>query len=286
MSPGSFDQLAREPIFVIGSARSGTTWISDILAAHPLVARIHESWLFTSNNGVGALFTSAHWPARPSGLGNLLERADVVKYVRTTVIQIMSHALQPHHRYLVEKSPNHIYAIPLIQEIFPDALFIHALRDGRDVCVSVRAAAQSWSSDWQKTFGASISATAKAWKAETQLAEANAKQLRHQFLQIRYEDLAANPFENYRRIFDFCGIPYTEQHLEQIYQSTDFKQNYPPDERGFRRGGRVGDWHKRFSLIDALIFNYYAGDRLITLGYEKDRFWLPDIGLRKNNQPQ
>lgn len=281
MSPGSFDQLAREPIFVIGSARSGTTWISDILAAHPLVARIHESWLFTPNNGVGALFTDAHWPSRPSGLGNLLERAEVVRHVRAMVIQMMSHALQPHHRYLVEKSPNHTYAVPLIQEIFPNALFIHALRDGRDVCVSVQAAAHSWSPNWKQTFGASISATAKTWKAETQIAETNAKQLQRQFLQIRYENLASNPFENYRRIFDFCGISYTDYLLETIYQSTDFKQNYTPDETGFRRGGRVGDWHKRFSLIDAVTFNYFAGDRLIALGYEKNRLWLPDLGLWK-----
>jgi hypothetical protein len=277
MTNGSFDQLLRDPIFVVGAARSGTTWISDILAAHPLVARIHESWLFTPNNGIGSLFTEAHWPPGYSGLGHFLERNAALEYARELVVKVMAHALQPHHRYLVEKSPNHIYSVPLILEIFPNALFIHALRDGRDVCVSVRAAARSWIPSWKQSFGWSISKTAEAWRHETQTAQIYLREIPAQFIEVRYEDLHADPSENYRRIFDFCGIPHDTKLLQSIYQATDFKLNYTPDERHFRRGGRVGDWKQQFSVWDAFAFNRVAGDQLVALGYERNRFWLPQI---------
>jgi len=270
-----FDQLARDPIFVIGAARSGTTWISDILAAHPQVARIHESWLFTQNDGVGSLFTNAHWPPKPSGLGSLLGRDELVCHVREMVTQIMSHAIQPEHRFIVEKSPSHAFAIALICELFPGALFIHALRDGRDVCVSVRAAAQSWMPAWKMSFGRSVATSARAWRDETLYVENAVKTLGSSILEIRYEDIHADPFASYRRIFDFCGIPYDDSILQHVHQDTDFAQNYEPGENKFRRGGRVADWQRQFSLLDALIFNYVAGQRLVELGYEKNRFWLP-----------
>src|SRR5437667_9309955 len=138
------NQVAQAPIFVVGVSRSGTTWVYDILTAHPQVAGILESWLFSTVNGVGSLFSSAHWPHRSVGLGRLLNREALLEYVRDFVARLMQHALGPQHRYLVEKSPPHLYTISLISELFPKARFIHVIRDGRDVCVSIRAATLSW----------------------------------------------------------------------------------------------------------------------------------------------
>jgi len=268
-----FSQLKQSPIFVIGAARSGTTWVYDIIKTHPLVAGIYESWLFTPQNGIGSIFSEANWPAKRSGLGNFISRERALNYSREFVVQIMSNAIQPEHHYLVEKSPNHIYAIPLIHEVFPDARFVCVLRDGRDVVVSVRAAAKTWMKAWRDSFGHSVQTSALAWKTAIRKARHAAESLGDHYMEIRYEEIHRDPIASYQKIFDFCIIPYDDDILEQIYQATDFNHNYKGGENKFRRGGRVGDWREYFNPIDKYLFKKTAGDMLIELGYEHNMTW-------------
>lgn len=268
-------QLDREPIFIVGAARSGTTWVYDILTAHPRVAGIFESWLFTQNNGLMSLFTDAHRPENRSGLGRFVEKEALIVYVRDLATRIMSHALKPEHRFLVEKSPSHLYSMSLIHEIFPGSRFIHVVRDGRDVSVSVKAAIRSWVPNWRKTFGRSIKTSARSWKHAIRRARREANTLGSRYLEIKYEHIHNDPLGSYRKLFDFCGIPYNDEILQMVFNATDFNKNFKPNESGFRRGGRIGDWRDHFSLIDALVFNFEAGEMLVELGYEKNRKWFP-----------
>lgn len=269
-----FDQLKTDPIFILGAARSGTTWVFDIFNAHPNVAGVFESWLFTRDNGVGSWFTPAHWPAKSSGLGRFLEREQVTTLSREVVQRMMSQAVGPNHQFIVEKSPSHLYAIPLIEEIFPQARFIHVLRDGRDVCVSVRAATRSWMPDWKRTFGSSIAASAKSWHDAVRRASNEGKRLGDRFLEVRYEELRTDPMPNYRKMFDFCGIPYDDSILQAVYAKTDFNLNFKGGEENFRRGGRIGDWRSHFTLLDTYNFQKTAGELLQKKGYvDHPRWW-------------
>lgn len=268
-----FDQLARDPIFIVGAARSGTTWLYDVMTAHPEVAGVFESWLFTPENGLKNLFGPAHWPGKYSGLGRLLGRDELLVHTREMAARLMSHAIGPKHRFLVEKSPSHLFAMSFIREVFPGARFIHILRDGRDVGVSVRAASRSWMQAWQDTFGRTVRSSARAWKHAVKRARHDRAELGEAFLEIRYEDIRQDPFAAYRQIFDFCGIPYDESLLQRIFQATDFARNYQPKESAFRRGGRVGDWKRQFRFLDAFNFHREAGDLLLELHYEQDRGW-------------
>lgn len=281
-----FQQLVHPPVFIVGAARSGTTWVYDIMTAHPAVAGVYESWLFTPRDGIQALFSAAHWPPGHSGLGRLLSRDDLLEHLRPLIRRLLSHAIGPDHRFLVEKSPNHLFAIPLIREVFPEARFIHVLRDGRDVSVSVRAAAQSWVRHWRQTFGQSVRTSARAWRDAVQRAHEEALQLGDRFLEIRYEELHTDPHSVYRRLFDFCDIPYDDTLLADIFRATDFERNFVADESGFRRGGRTGDWRTRFSLWDAWTFHRQAGRTLLSLGYETHRrWWLRQARPRRRSTP-
>ncbi len=272
-----FSQLKSDPIFILGAARSGTTWVYDIFSAHPNVAGVFESWLFTKENGIGSWFTHAHWPPKASGLGRFLQREQVVEISREVVQQMMSQAIEPEHQFMVEKSPSHLYAIKLIQEIFPQARFIHVLRDGRDVCVSVRAATRSWMPDWKRSFGSSMTQSAKSWRDAVRRARNEGKALGDHFLEVRYEELRTDPFPNYKKMFDFCGIPYDDAILQSIFEKTDFELNYKGGEGKFRRGGRIGDWQTHFSLMDAYHFQRATDKMLLNTGYAKDEKWWQDF---------
>lgn len=278
-----FDRLAAPPVFVVGAARSGTTWVYDILTAHPEVAGAYETWLFTPANGLGALFTDAHWPAKHSGLGKLLPREKVLVVAREAAERVLSEAVCEGRRFLVEKSPNHLYAIPLIEEVLPGCRFIHVLRDGRDVGVSVRAATRSWVPAWRETFGKSIRASARFWCNAVDVARRHGALVGERFLEVRYEDLRGDPETSVRRLFAFAGIPLDEERLERILEKTDFDRNFKPDPDGFRRKGQVGDWLTELGLRDRYAFHRIAFGTLEKLGYESDRLWWLRPGRRRRS---
>lgn len=268
-----FNQLQAPPVFIVGAARSGTTWVFDIFKSHPLVASVYESWLFTPNNGLKVLVGDAHYPKKGSGLGRLVEHEIMIDHIREMAQSIMSYAIQDEHRYIVEKSPNHIFHHAFIREIFPDAKFIHVKRDGRDVCVSVNAAANSWMPNWKNSFGKSIRTQATSWKHVIQRADELRTSLGDDFLEVRYEELHDNPKAGYKQMFDFAGIPYDDTILDMIFQKTDFETNYKGGNDKFRRGGRVGDWKIQLSLLDKLRFHRAAWNELIQQNYETDKRW-------------
>ncbi len=278
----SLAQLDQPPIFVVGAARSGTTWVYDILTSHPQVAGVYESWLFTRNNGLGAVFNSAHWPPNRSGLSGLLEREALLEETRAFADRLLARALKPEHRFLIEKSPSHVFAVPLIHELYPRSRFIHVLRDGRDVTVSVRAAARSWVPQWRQAFGRSVLTSARAWSHAVRRARKLGAELGDQFLEVRFEEIKQDPLGAYRRLLEFCEISYDDSLLQQIHDQTDFASNYKSNEEGFRRGGRVGDWRTHFNVLDAVQFNLAAGDTLIETGYEENRRWASSV-LRKTS---
>lgn len=270
----TFGSLEAGPIFIVGAARSGTTWVYDMLASHPQVAGAYETWLFTMNQGVGALFGPAHFPPGHSGLGRSFTRPQVVEAARTFASTLLAQRLGPDHRFLVEKSPSHVMTMPLIREILPEARFIHVLRDGRDVSVSVRAAAHSWAPRWRESFGRSVRASAWAWKQTIRRVRRDGPGLGECLLEIRYEELKADPQRGIARLFDHARVPWDPAVIDQVAARTDFDANYRSSETGFRRRGRVGDWRTRLNLFDRLIFNLTAGDTLIDTGYEADRGWV------------
>jgi hypothetical protein len=276
-------QLDAGPIFVVGAARSGTTWVYDILTAHPKVAGAYETWLFTMNQGVGSLFGPAHFPSRHSGLGRSYSREVVLREVRQFTARLLALRLGADHRFLVEKSPSHVMTMPLIQEIYPEARFIHVLRDGRDVCVSVRQAARSWAPRWRESFGRSVYTSAWAWKQTIRRTRLDGPGLGEALLEIRFEDLKADPIAGIARLFDHCRIPWERELLDQIAAETDFEANFRSSESGFRRGGRVGDWRSRLSVLDRLVFHAAAGATLIETGYETSWRWV--VGWRGDRRP-
>ncbi|MDX2163392.1 MAG: sulfotransferase [bacterium] len=271
----AWQQLQGPPIFVVGSPRSGTTWMRNIFRAHPQVAAPPELALFTIQNGVLGLLHKYH--RKNAGFSKVMTRDEMISVIRSVVITLYEKFITPEHVYFVEKTPNQIQWMTVMKEVFPEARFILIMRDGRDVSVSARAAAKGWGAESMSGYGSSIARTAQDWKYNMEVGLAAAEVLKDDVLIVRYEEIRHDPFTHYRKMFDFCGIPYDEALLQQIHATTDFDLNHKPNERAFHRGGRVGDWVTHFTFLDALIFNWVAGKMLIRTGYEKSRFWMPSL---------
>jgi len=100
----------------------------------------------------------------------------------------------------------------------------------------------------------------------------------------KYEDLRSCPVEELRRIVaELTGKSVGVQRAEQIVDRYSFERQSgrrPGQEKksSFMRKGVVGDWKNHFNLEARRAFDYWAGDELILLGYEKDRSWVEQKG--------
>ncbi len=123
-------------IFLIGAARSGTKLVRDVIATHPAIDRVPYDINYI-------------WR-----LGNEHLQDDQISVAAITPeirARIQRRITQDYHRgapFLIEKTVSNCLRIPFLQALYPDALFIYLLRDGRDV---VESSMRQWTArpDWR-----------------------------------------------------------------------------------------------------------------------------------------
>ena len=161
-----------KPIFIGGCARSGTTLLSSILSvSDELVVEPVESYAFSLK------------PFRPY----MLRRCSSVNSTGTR---------------LCEKTPMNVHMFNDIYEEFNrDAILLHVIRDGRDVCTSFHP----------KHIGYYVSP--QRWYEDT----VAGLQCPHAYT-VKYEDLVTDPLTQIKRICEIASITFTPQMLRpEVY---------------------------------------------------------------------
>lgn len=280
-------------VFIIGSGRSGTTWLHLMLGSHPLIATGQESQLF--NNYFASLVnqwkTEINYPKtdelRFHGISSYLKETEfyqlLQQFARGVFEKIFTE--KPQATYFLEKSPNNSHHIDTIHRCFPNAKFIHVIRDGRDVAASIMAAKKSWGKYW--AFN-SVEEAILDWKIALESA-LEAKKFTKHYLEVRYEDLLTNGVSELEKLFQFLEISVSQEEIQAIYDSHQFKKlknnDYKKDTfinpgqtkasgtkeraepKDFFRKGVAGDWKNVFSNNQLKEIYWTAGDLLHTLGY-------------------
>lgn len=275
--PESLSQLVAPPIFIVGAARSGTTWMMDAFSRLPRVAEVMESGVLSRSHGLAGLFNDSNFAdgRTRGGLQRLVSREELAAEVRELSARWWSVKLEPDDRWLVEKSPTHVWTLPVLAEVWPESPVIHVLRDGRDVALSTMAAAGSWAPGWKSGHGRSIGTAARAWQDAVLAVARDKGVLGDRFLEVRYEDLRADPLSHFRRVFDHADIEVSDAELADVCHGTDFDRQYSADENAFRRSGRAQGWKDTATLADRVAFARHGSRGLVEAGYESDRLgWL------------
>jgi hypothetical protein len=178
-----------------------------------------------------------------------------------------------------DKTPTYCFHLRDIETVLPEAHFIHIIRDGRDVALSLR---QTWFSP-----GNDIHILATYWNDCVVSAQKQGSDCRH-YLEVRYEDLVRNTRWVLKKICAFLSLPY-DRAMERYHERTPLrlrehqsrlssdgtlvvshqqrlKQQYmtqfPPD------ASRIFIWKEMMSLGEQQIFASIAGELLNNLGYE------------------
>jgi hypothetical protein len=170
------------------------------------------------------------------------------------------------------KTPAYVQRVAALHALWPRAQFVHLIRDGRDVCLSVlawnhapRAAGRyaTWADDPAVT-------TALWWKRKVGFGLQRGRPLgAGLYYEMRYEDLVSSPAQACAGLCAFLGVPYDEAMLRfhegrtRDDPSLDAKQAWRPITPGLR------DWRSQMPPGDVERFEAAAGDLLETLGYPR-----------------
>jgi Sulfotransferase family len=228
-----------KPIFVVGSPRSGTSILTWCLGQHPNIFPVPESnWMgqFAINVGIGYQVGSAR------GERSLLSGMDIgreeffANFGRSINDLILSHRLDLERKRKMTRPPTepkmrwvdgtpeyslHIYAL---RKLFPQAVFIHLLRDVRDVVRSMlnfhRVAGTHLVPNEEQAY--------KYWlrmvKACVQAERAYGSEV---VRRLSYTALTDNPEGAIRSLLDFVGEPYCARCLEPLGRRIN-SSNVPP----------------------------------------------------------
>jgi len=269
--PGDVSAIAIDrPIFLVGLPRSGTTLLYNLLCAHsdaayvtngmnsfPTAMRAFEKIraLFHFNvrgerffgDSIDSDFTSPsepimlwgkwfdrpldllHWPeirARDLAPGKIREIQDDIRKVLSCFGADANRSRRFVCKYVMFPTE-----LRLLQDLFPDARFIHIVRDGRTTANSLLKLRRLCNEQARKIdhptvrdlvpyprveklpeyvarYGADdLRTTAHVWEDAIALVEKARPDLGH-FAEIRYEDLLADPERRLRELFEFMGMSW------------------------------------------------------------------------------
>jgi hypothetical protein len=105
-----------------------------------------------------------------------------------------------------DKTPDYVIHIDLLARLFPDAQFVHVIRDGREVAASL--AERPWG-----PRSAVIGAFAWRWKM-ARGCRAGRRLQPGRYIEVRLDDLVSDPRGCLRRVCDFLGEEFEEGMLD------------------------------------------------------------------------
>jgi hypothetical protein len=166
-----------------------------------------------------------------------------------------------------ECTPDHILYLPRIKQTIPEALVIHIIRDGRDVALSMEK--QGWPKQlpWDKM--SRRMAGAVYWEWMTGKGHKAGEQLGPDYIEVRYEDLVANPREALQRLSSFISQELDYDEIQRVgigsvsRPNTSFKE-----ERGSAGFTPVGRWKKFYSPEELSKVEELLGRSLKEFGYK------------------
>lgn len=99
---------------------------------------------------------------------------------------------------------------------------------------------------------------------------------------VKYEDCLRDAAGQLRGIAEYLGIDAGDALLEEIVETHSFEKitgRMPGQQEtdSFHRKGVAGDWKEHFTLEAASAFAQFAGDVLVSTGYETDNAWVDEL---------
>lgn len=303
----NIEEIEKIPfVFIVGRGRSGTTLLQNILDANQHVLMPIESRLIIYLKQ--KYFTKTKWTR-----ADVLEFIDDIyldkkfrkywnikkellkeKFLAIPLSKISFNLLckliylnyeSPYKKgeilLLGDKNPTYSLFVSELLAVFPEAKFIHLVRDYRDNVLS--------NINVIKTE--SIPIAAHGWVAYNQEIEKVKKNNPTIFLTIKYEDLVAFPEENAKKNCHFLGLSYNPEMLEfnkiiekkiesESFDSTKEMADFHPNLTKPINTNHIKKWETAFTKKEVELIEFIAGDYGKKYGYETSQPKSSSLSLK------
>lgn len=269
-------------IFVGGSARSGTTLIQKMLCAHSEVCGGPEFDHAVPAMQLFARMTSAVQLDRQKFFYSEEEVTQCFREFYASLFDGLA-ARNPGVRYISEKTPANIAAAANLLRLFPDAIYVNVVRDGRDVVLSHQKVLKRFKHQhgkkgrrWWHEY--SVREVSRRWNADISRYEeiARTKSVAKRVVNMKYEDVVAEPESVVGELFRKLGLSLEAAVLqpelldaetggfsasvdEVWYTSKQFNQKL--------NSGSVGTWRKNLPWTQRVLANLMQCRNLQRMGY-------------------
>lgn len=227
------------------------TFVSDLLTSRKI-----ETWHLDKNSLI--LFLQQH---HPSSYGEL----------SLLVYLFWANSRGRNPQVVVDKNNYYIRHLPQLEAIWPDARYIHLVRDGRDVACSYQEVSKLDStSPYRPILPVAVNEIAKEWR-ENNLTILNFLQAlpESKSISLRYEDLVRGPKSSLNKVVAFLGLPFDEKmllyytHNDEPAVTLDWKRKTleRPDPN------TIGRFRKVLEEKEVFQFEEIAGELLMRYGY-------------------
>ena len=287
-------------IWLLGSPRSGSTWLLTLLADHPDVVPINEPLIglylgpFLSDlpgwDGESLDLTNFtlrrfqedkrhQFFAREfdamviPALGELLRKRFLAHSLRYPPKGSLARAR------VVVKEPSGSQSADLLLRAMPTSRLLFLLRDGRDVVDSELSAnlRGSWvAAEFPGAKGFSehdrydfVVQSAQKWLWRTEVVEAAMEAHGGAKHRVKYEELLAEPMTHLTEILEWMGSPVDSHHIQEILERHSFDR-VPVEQRGsdkFYRAASPGLWREHLTPEEQAALDRIIGPKLRELGY-------------------
>jgi hypothetical protein len=265
------------PLLVLGVRRSGTTLLRVMLDRHPELAVPDESYFIPQLadrqrehidveafvDDLRRLPTIREWEIPLDELRTRLRPGMPLGEAIGAVYETYA-SLRGKSRW-GDKTPMYMQRLRLLERLFPEARYVHLIRDGRDTAVSFLSmpagiVTRTWAHP--ETAGG----FACQWRAEVEAARSLGARVGARYLEVRYEALVADPGRELRRICELAALEFDPAMLEYAGK---VDVSGKPHQQSLARAPTPGlrDWRAELSPADAAAFEEVAGDLLRELGY-------------------
>lgn len=233
----------KAPIFIVGSPRSGTTFLGKCIAQLPEISYHFEP---VATKAAARYVYDRLWHEDKSQ-----------RFYQFIYRWLMRFHGDGDLRF-AEKTPQISFIVPFLAKAFPEAKFVHIIRDGRDVAASL--AEKPWhrldkkNSTIRDPDGYMCGPWARFWVEPDRIEEFETTDDLHRcgwiwrrhveevlqaavdlpngtYHELRYEDLVENPRQEAQKILEFLGI--SDQQSHQLFQEAVAKDV---------RASSVGRW--------------------------------------------
>jgi hypothetical protein len=164
--------------------------------------------------------------------------------------------------------PDNVLHMQRVKADIPNALFVHIIRDGRDIALSLKKMGGFTPLPWDRSETRSLVATALYWKWMVQQGQEYGRQFPADYIELRYEDLIMEPQQALQKLGAFIDHDLDYGRIQQAGLGRLSETNSSFREEGGREKiNPLGRWKERLSETDVAAIEATVGDCLEANGY-------------------